>query len=205
MDFGAKIQKLRKENNLTQEQLAEKLFVSRTAISKWESGRGYPSIDSLQAIAKTFSVTVDALLSNEEIINFAKLDSKRSVKKIELTIFGILDMMLLLFIFIPLFSQQNEGQITSVSLLQLTGVSEWIRTIYLIFINCIVVWGMIEELTQYFNLEKIFILVQMVSLSLHSILTLLFIANMQPYGAILSFCFLLVKIVIVLKSVTKRT
>ena len=52
MEFNEKLQKLRKEQNLTQEELAEKLFVSRTAISKWESGRGYPGIDSLKVIAK---------------------------------------------------------------------------------------------------------------------------------------------------------
>ena len=48
MEFSEKLQKLRKDRSLTQEELAEALFVSRTAISKWESGRGYPSIDSLK-------------------------------------------------------------------------------------------------------------------------------------------------------------
>ena len=46
MEFHEKLQELRKQKNLTQEELSEILFVSRTAISKWESGRGYPSIDS---------------------------------------------------------------------------------------------------------------------------------------------------------------
>ena len=45
MEFNEKIQELRKQKGLTQEELAEKLYVSRTAISKWESGRGYPRID----------------------------------------------------------------------------------------------------------------------------------------------------------------
>ena len=49
MEFREKLQELRKQRGLTQEELAEKLFVSRTAISKWESGRGYPNIDSLKA------------------------------------------------------------------------------------------------------------------------------------------------------------
>jgi transcriptional regulator with XRE-family HTH domain len=47
MEFNEKLQELRKQKGLTQEELAEKLYVSRTAISKWESGRGYPNIESL--------------------------------------------------------------------------------------------------------------------------------------------------------------
>lgn len=55
MEFNERLQKLRTGKNLTQEELAQKLYVSRSAISKWESGRGYPSIDSLKAIARFFS------------------------------------------------------------------------------------------------------------------------------------------------------
>ena len=58
MEFGEKIQKLRNQNKWTQEQLAEKLYVSRTAVSKWESGKGYPNIDSLKDIAKLFNKTI---------------------------------------------------------------------------------------------------------------------------------------------------
>ena len=46
MEFYQRLQELRKQKGLTQEELADKLYVSRTAISKWESGRGYPNIDS---------------------------------------------------------------------------------------------------------------------------------------------------------------
>ena len=46
MEFNEKLQQLRKKSGLTQEQLAEQLYVSRTAISKWESGKGYPNIES---------------------------------------------------------------------------------------------------------------------------------------------------------------
>jgi len=67
MEFNDKLQQLRKEQGLTQEQLAEELYVSRSAISKWESGRGYPSFDSLKAISMLFSVSVDDLLSGEEL------------------------------------------------------------------------------------------------------------------------------------------
>ena len=72
MEFNKKLQELRKSKSLTQEQLAKKLFVSRTAISKWESGKGYPSIDSLKLISKFFGVTVDELISSDELLSLAK-------------------------------------------------------------------------------------------------------------------------------------
>ena len=81
MEFNEKLQKLRTNENLTQEELAEKLYVSRAAISKWESGRGYPSIDSLKAIAKYFHVTIDELIGSEEIVDLAEQDIKSSNKK----------------------------------------------------------------------------------------------------------------------------
>ena len=59
MYFNEKLQLLRKDNNMTQEELAEKLYVSRTAVSKWESGKGYPNIDSLKNISRLFSVSID--------------------------------------------------------------------------------------------------------------------------------------------------
>ena len=76
MEFNVKLQELRKQKGLTQEELAEVLFVSRTAISKWESGRGYPNIDSLKAISKFFGVTIDELLSGDELLTIAEEDTK---------------------------------------------------------------------------------------------------------------------------------
>lgn len=54
MEFNEKLCELRKNRGLTQETLAEALYVLRTAISKWESGRGYPNIESLKKISKFF-------------------------------------------------------------------------------------------------------------------------------------------------------
>ena len=76
MEFNEKLQELRKSRSLTQEELAEALFVSRTAISKWESGRGYPSLDSLKEISKFFSVSIDDLICSEEIISAAEDEKK---------------------------------------------------------------------------------------------------------------------------------
>ena len=76
MEFSEKLQELRKSRGLTQEELAEALYVSRTAISKWESGRGYPSIDSLKEISKYFSVSIDDLLSGEKLVTIAEKENK---------------------------------------------------------------------------------------------------------------------------------
>ena len=79
MEFNEKLQELRKSRGLTQEELAEALFVSRTAVSKWESGRGYPSIDSLKEISKYFSVTIDELLTGEKLISIAERENKSNI------------------------------------------------------------------------------------------------------------------------------
>ena len=75
MEFNEKLQELRKSRGLTQEELAEALFVSRTAISKWESGRGYPNLDSLKEISKYFSITIDELLSGDKLISIAEKEN----------------------------------------------------------------------------------------------------------------------------------
>ncbi len=77
MTFGQKLKKLRTDNMLTQEQLADKLFVTRTAVSKWETDRGFPSIDSLKAVADLFNVRIDDLLSEDDIENKKLADEKK--------------------------------------------------------------------------------------------------------------------------------
>ena len=84
MEFNEKLQELRKQKGLTQEELAEVLYVSRTAISKWESGRGYPNIDSLKAISKFFSVSLDDLLSSDAILTIAEDENKQKENALEL-------------------------------------------------------------------------------------------------------------------------
>ena len=85
---------------LTQEQLASALYVSRTAVSKGEAEKGYPSIDSLKAIAVFFGVTVDQLLSGEELLSIAE---KKGARLGDL-VFGLLDVFALLLLFLPIFA-----------------------------------------------------------------------------------------------------
>jgi len=66
MNLSGKIKKLRTENNLTQEQLAEKLQVSRSTISSWETGRSYPDLEMVIEICDCFNVSLDFLLREDE-------------------------------------------------------------------------------------------------------------------------------------------
>lgn len=66
MTLGDKLSRLRKENNYTQEQLADVLGVSRQAISKWESNITYPETDKLVRMSKLFHCTTDYLLLDED-------------------------------------------------------------------------------------------------------------------------------------------
>ena len=63
MTFGEKIQKLRKEAGLSQEELSYQLGVSRQAISKWERDNGYPETEKIVRMSKIFNVTLDYLLN----------------------------------------------------------------------------------------------------------------------------------------------
>lgn len=64
MNFNEKIKKLRVDNNLTQQEFADKLFVSRSAVAKWEQGRGMPSLELLNKIAEIFGIKIQDLLDD---------------------------------------------------------------------------------------------------------------------------------------------
>ena len=104
MTFGQKLKKLRNDNNLTQEQLAEMIFVTRTAISKWETDNGYPSIDSLKAISNLFSISIDELISDADIENKKILDEKnaRSMYFIAIAFLGLTVLFTLLAYFLKI-------------------------------------------------------------------------------------------------------
>lgn len=69
---GAVIRRLREEKNLTQEELAQKIFVSSKAVSKWETGQGFPDISLIEPLAKALDISVIELLSGEDIRNTNK-------------------------------------------------------------------------------------------------------------------------------------
>ena len=80
--IGQKIALKRKENGLTQEELAEKIGVSSQAVSKWENDLSYPDITSLPLISKILGVSIDELLSNEKTADIQLIPSEKR-KKLE--------------------------------------------------------------------------------------------------------------------------
>ncbi len=199
MEFNEKLQSLRKNKGLTQEELAEALYVSRTAISKWESGRGYPSIDSLKAIAKCFSVTIDELLSSGEVLSIAEEDNKQKEKHLRSLVFALLDISVLMFFFLPFFGQKANGVIQEVSLLSLNGIATYLKTAYYAIVIAIIVYGILTLTFQ--NFQKLFWVQnrEKISLILNAIAVLLFIISSQVYAGAFLFIFLIIKALILVK------
>ena len=195
MEFNEKLQQLRKQRDLTQEELAEALFISRTAISKWESGRGYPNIDSLKAIAKFFAVTVDELISTEQVLTIAQEGQKEKDLHICNLVFSLLDLSFVLFLLLPLFGQQTDGGAEAVSLLRLTQISGYLKIGYFLVILGSVLCGALNLAAQ--NRHSKYKTV--ISVLITVIGTLLFIISRQPTGATLLLVFLAVKVLMTRK------
>lgn len=84
MLFSEKLRKLRKENGLTQEELADKLNVSRQAITKWESGDGIPDIENLKQISILFNTTIDELVKEDKDVKIEIKMNYNYVSEIEI-------------------------------------------------------------------------------------------------------------------------
>ena len=192
MEFNEKLQELRKNRSLTQEELADALFVSRTAISKWESGRGYPSLDSLKQISRYFSVSIDELICPEEIISAAEEEKKASVDRIFTLTCGTLDILLALLLFLPVFGNGTDKP-TSVSLFTLTGISPWIKTVFATVITLSVLNGICCVIISHLDhpvWDRHRLATGMV---LSIVSSAIFVLTRQPYAGITSLAVLVVK------------
>ena len=199
MEFHEKLQELRKKKGLTQEELAEILFVSRTAVSKWESGRGMPSIESLKAISKFFAVTLDDLLSSEELLVIAEDDHKQKEMHIRDMIYGLLDCSMALLFLLPFFGQKANGTIQEVSLLALTEIQLYLEILYLIIVIGMIAVGVLTLALRNSNCTFWVQNKSKVSLLVNIIGVFLFIISQQPYAAVFVFAFLIIKALMLIK------
>ena len=201
MEFHEKLQELRKSRGMTQEELAEVLFVSRAAVSKWESGRGMPNIESLKAISKFFKVSLDDLLSGEELLVIAEDDHKQKELYIRDLVYGLLDCSMALLLWLPFFGQSADGAIQEVSLFTLTEIQLYLKISYFIVVIGMTVFGVLTLGLMNCNYVLWTQNKSKGSLLLNAMGVFLFIISQQPYAAVFVFSFLIMKVLMLIKRI----
>lgn len=194
MEFHEKLQELRKNRKLTQEELAEILYVSRTAISKWESGRGYPSIDSLKQIALFFNVTIDDLLSSEKLLTIAKQENDSNIKKMCEFMFGIVDICLIFMVLLPLYPYEINDYVYSINLFDyhsMNSIFYWIFYILLILLGMITIYSVHKN--KEFKIADL-------SIVLSIALILLLALTRQTYATCFAFLLFVIKLMLFFKQ-----
>lgn len=201
MEIGKKLQTLRKAKGLTQEELAASLFVSRAAVSKWESGRGYPNIDSLKAIAGYFGVTVDELLNSggpahdkgmtvNEPPGADDLQSPCENKaSAHAPGFAWLDIAAILFFVLPVFGQAAGGEVQASALISLTAAAPVMRAAYITISAVQAAYGVCLLTIRSLQTKGMLMLSMLISICALA----LFILGRQPYAALLSLSALIAK------------
>ena len=198
MEFNEKLQELRKSRGLTQEELAKELFVSRTAVSKWESGRGYPNIDSLKEISRYFSVSIDELICPGEIITAAENEKRETIDHYTSLICGVLDTFTVLLLFLPIFG--NGEKTTAAPMFGLTEISFWIVIMYAVIVGSTVLNGICAVIVSRFN-KPVRSKQLLISGAVLSVLAVfLFIITRQPYAGIICFAIFIIKAYLLLRS-----
>ena len=187
-EFNEKLQELRKARNLTQEELAESIFVSRTAVSKWESGRGYPSIESLKELSRFFS---------------AEGDKREFVGRYTSLICGMLDVMLVLLLFLPAFGN-GPGDPSAISLLALSGTSPWVKAVFAAVVAATIICGLCEVFVSYYDKSYRRRALLTIGIALSVACVAAFIVARQPYAGIVSFALLVAKSLLLIRRTNAR-
>ncbi len=204
MDFGKKLQELRKGKGLTQEELAEVLYVSRTAVSKWESGRGYPNIESLKDISKYFGVSIDCLLSGESLLDIAETENKYKIRKLCNLLYGIADLFSILLVVLPLYPDRINDFIYSVTLLNYTQVTPMKLKIYWASFVLVFLFGVAEIILAKINVEKGNKVLNSISFLLNIFLVFFLALAREAYAVVLVFLILIIKAGILFKIIKHK-
>ena len=199
MEFDEYLQELRKSRGLTQEELAGIIFVSRTAISKWESGRGYPSIDSLKEISNYYSVTIDDLLSGEKLLSIAEKENKANIRDICNLLFGIVDICSFLLIILPLYPNRIDGFVYSVNLISYAQIASVQRLVYWIFFLLLIVMGILKIVFTKLGMEGSPKFTTGISMLLSILIVLFLSIAREAYAITVIFMLLVIKGILLLK------
>ena len=200
MEFYEKLQELRKSRGLTQEELAQALYVSRTAVSKWESNRGYPSIDSLKDISAYFSVSIDDLLSSDKVISIAEKENKSNIRHICGMLYGIVDLFSIILVILPLYPKTVDGFVYAVNLMTYTETSVFNRYMYWGMFGVLMVCGAVKTGLIRLKISKGQNLVTIFSLFVNVVAVMYLSLAREPYAVTVAFMLLIVKGILVFKG-----
>lgn len=191
MELNEKLQELRKSKGMTQEELAEVLYVSRTAISKWESGRGTPSIESLKQISAFFSVSIDDLLSAEKALSLAEQEHKVCQQNQIHLWNGIIDICSAGLIFLPLYPNVVGQTVCAVNLF--SYANRFNRSICVLLFLTLILTGVVKTLLACLGRKKEQGFLTALSMAL-SILSVLFLTAARIcYATAVAFILLMLK------------
>lgn len=193
LEFYEKLQELRKSRYLTQEELAEELYVSRTAISKWKSGRGYPSIDSLKTISGFFSILIDELLSADALVSIAEKENRSNIQRICDVLFGTVDLTGILLALLPLYSRQMDNSVIAVNLWEFKPANGWICIICWLLIVVFVLLGIVKMVLNHMHIDNGKNVITISSLLISIIAVLYFAMIRETYCVVIVFLQLMIK------------
>ena len=200
MEFHEKLQELRKSKGMTQEELAADLYISRTAVSKWESGRGYPNLDSLKEISNYFNISIDDLLSADTLMTIAEKDKKSNLRKSYDFMLGIMDLFSFLLIILPLYPKTVDGFVYSVNLLTYTQTADRNISLYWIMFMLMIATGVIKLILMKCGLEKSSRIVSDISIGSNIVIVVLMALFREAYATVLVIVFLVIKMMLLLKK-----
>ena len=178
----------------------EALFVSRTAISKWESGRGYPSIDSLKEISSFFSVTIDELLSGEKLISIAEKENKSNLQNVCELLIGILDIFSFLLIVLPLYPRHIGNYVSAVSLFGYSETTVFNRNVYWGIFTALMILGVIKIVMSQLKAVKGKKVLQIGSMVINIVAVMFLALTRETYATVLIFWLFLMKGILAAKG-----
>ena len=156
-------------------------------------------MDSLKAISKCFSVSLDDLLSSETILTIAEVDGKQKEGRMQSLVFGLLDCGSALLLFLPLFGQRETGIVREVALLTMTSAASYIKVAFFTLIAMTILSGILLLALQNCHAARWLNVKNKLSVGLSAVDTLIFIAATQPYAAVFAFAFLTIKALLLIK------
>lgn len=193
MEFGEKILKLRKDRGLTQEELAQALYVSRNAVSKWESGKGYPGIDSLKEIATFFSVSIDYLLSAEKIISIAEKENSLNLKNMCDLLICVSDSLYIALIILPVYSNRSGEHIYAVNLFVYLEKISFNHMVYRLIFCTLMAVGAAKIILSFIKNEKVQKKLTIISMLLGCSAVIFLAMTREVYAICVSFLLFLTK------------